>query len=124
MRNSKHMIVCPCICSVHTCFGFPMSHVFTQCTVQMTAKRSTFKILLHSIRSFFVCSVMSKIVRTEWFCYLLLLSLAFVVDVTGRKNGKHSRKYSMISNNQNDNDLDNDLSLWIDESQVKRFSGK
>lgn len=30
----------------------------------------------------------------------------------------------MISNNQNDNDLDNDLSLWIDESQVKRFSGK
>lgn len=67
---------------------------------------------------------MSKIVRAEWFCYLLLLSLVFVLDVNGRKNGKHSRKYSMISNNQNDNDLDNDLSLWIDESQVKRFSGK
>lgn len=70
---------------------------------------------------------MSKMIRIEWFCYLLLLlSLMFAVDVKGRKNGKHSRKYSMISNinNQNDNDLDNDLSLWIDESQVKRFSGK
>lgn len=108
-----HVLDCPC----------PMCSHSAMHKWQQNVQR--FEILLHSIRCFlFVCSVMSKIVRAEWFCYWLLLSLAFVVDVTGRKNGKHSRKYSMLSNSPNGNDLDNDLSLWIDESQVKRFSGK
>lgn len=50
--------------------------------------------------------------------YILFVSLIIISDVIAGKHRKHSRKHSLFP------DYDNDLSLWIDEPQVKRFSGK
>lgn len=49
---------------------------------------------------------------------VLLIALILINDVAAEKHRKHSRKYSLFP------DYDNDLSLWIDEPQVKRFSGE
>lgn len=49
----------------------------------------------------------------------LLLAMVFLAsNVLARQNHQHARKYSTYP------DYDNDLSLWIDEPQVKSFSGK
>lgn len=50
--------------------------------------------------------------------YLIIGSLFLASNVIARQNHQHGRKYSPYP------DYDNDLSLWIDEAQVKIFSGK
>lgn len=50
--------------------------------------------------------------------YLLLGMIFLALNVLARQNHQHARKYSTYP------DYDNDLSLWIDEPQVKSFSGK
>lgn len=50
--------------------------------------------------------------------YLIVGAIFLVSNVLARQNHQHARKYSTYP------DYDNDLSLWINEAQVKRFSGK
>lgn len=50
--------------------------------------------------------------------YLITCAIFLASNVIARQNNQHSRKYSSYP------DYDNDLSLWIDEEQVKIFSGK
>lgn len=50
--------------------------------------------------------------------YLIIDAIFLASNVIARQNHQHGRKYSSYS------DFDNDLSLWIDEEQVKIFSGK
>lgn len=50
--------------------------------------------------------------------YLIIGSLFLASNVIARQNNQHARKYSPYP------DYDNDLSLWIDEAQVRIFSGK
>lgn len=50
--------------------------------------------------------------------YLIVATIFLVSNVLARQNHQHARKYSSYP------DYDNDLSLWINEAQVKRFSGK
>lgn len=50
--------------------------------------------------------------------HLIVASIFLVSNVLARQNHQHARKYSSYP------DYDNDLSLWINEAQVKRFSGK
>lgn len=50
--------------------------------------------------------------------YLVIAAIFLVSDVLARQNHQHARKYSSFP------DYDDDLYLWIDEEQVKLFSGK
>lgn len=49
---------------------------------------------------------------------LWITSIILASNVIARQNQQHGRKYASYP------DYDNDLSLWIDEEQVKIFSGK
>lgn len=50
--------------------------------------------------------------------YLIICAIFLASNVIARQNQQRGRKYSSYP------DHDNDLSLWIDEEQVKILSGK
>lgn len=50
--------------------------------------------------------------------YLITCAIFLTSNVIARQNRQHNRKYPSYP------DYDADLSLWIDEEQVKIFSGK
>lgn len=59
---------------------------------------------------------MNEILQRISIFYLIALSTILISDVCTRQHRQHHQKYS-------NPEYDNDLSLWIDEQQVKRFSG-
>lgn len=62
---------------------------------------------------------MNQVLQKISIYYLIFITTILITNVQSRQHHQHSRKYSPYADSECD-----DLSLWIDEQQVKRFSGK